>query len=352
MHEDVQMIDAHSLRTVLEAMTLGALAPYGFAIANSVLPFPQPNNERQLIVQRATPWGAQLIVQTSMPFDDGWSIGLWYGVRVDWVQAICDHLPSPAGNDIAGGTVWGLSTTGPMLGQSYILSADDLSGWIALLLGHVRSDAFAFFNQLASIRRIEADVNSAPPATLGMEYETRLIKGMLLARAVESREFEALQARYRTDCLDSWAAVIGTYDEALRQARIATLPARDLLDATPVALPISRPLHDAAPAQEAPTLLRTTAVTGFDRAGEPEIREYSDGTLEILFEFMPPLNGGADEDPDSRFERFEEFLSIAINQPVLRDDRERFVVHSAAEGTADLLRTFLETYWERRPRAR
>jgi hypothetical protein len=35
-------------------------------------------------------------------------------------------------------------------------------------------------------------------------------------------------------------------------------------------------------------------VTGFDSAGEPELRVGDDGTLEIVFNFMPPLNG-ADE---------------------------------------------------------
>jgi hypothetical protein len=338
------MIDATTIRTELEALTLAALHDFEFAIAPAPLPFPRPSNEHQVVLARSVPWGSQLIVQTMIRFDDGWSIGLWYGVRVEWVQAICDQLPEPAGYDIAGGTIWGLSTIGPMLGQSYIFSARELRNWVATMLKAVRADAFPFFNRLASVPMVEAEVNADPAPTLGMETESRYIKGMLLARAVAAPQFEVVQSRYRIACQASWGAIVATYDEAVRCARAASLPSDGSLTANAPLLPV--PASDQTPDENAgPQLLRTTSVTGFDASGEPEIREYSDGSVEILFEFMPPLNGSTAPSSDSRFDRFEDELSTAVQQRVLRDDRERFVVPAARPDVAALAYGFLVSFW-------
>ena len=41
-------------------------------------------------------------------------------------------------------------------------------------------------------------------------------------------------------------------------------------------------------------------IQGFDKDGEPEIKKFQDGHIELQFNFMPPLNGNADTE-DSEF---------------------------------------------------
>jgi hypothetical protein len=86
-------------------------------------------------------------------------------------------------------------------------------------------------------------------------------------------------------------------------------------------------------------------VTGFDSAGEPEIRNAAGGALEIMFNFMPPLNGSDDANPDPVFETFEKVLQAELGVDVVRDDRELFVIPKPKPDTAARAKTFLETFW-------
>jgi hypothetical protein len=43
-------------------------------------------------------------------------------------------------------------------------------------------------------------------------------------------------------------------------------------------------------------------IVGFDSAGEPELRLGEHGALEIVFNFMPPLNGADDPNPHPVFD--------------------------------------------------
>lgn len=65
-------------------------------------------------------------------------------------------------------------------------------------------------------------------------------------------------------------------------------------------------------------------VVGFDPQGDPEVRINEEGELEIVFEFMPPLNEDGEENDDPIFEQFDEVLSKALGVEVLWDDREFF----------------------------
>lgn len=90
-----------------------------------------------------------------------------------------------------------------------------------------------------------------------------------------------------------------------------------------------------------PTIINRTAVAGFDPDGEPEIREMSDGTLIIAFNFMPPSFA---EDDEEGFADFDKQLEKALAVPVHWEDRELFVIRKPAKDTAEKARVFLEGY--------
>ena len=86
-------------------------------------------------------------------------------------------------------------------------------------------------------------------------------------------------------------------------------------------------------------------VTGFDSFGEPEIRNADGGALEIMFNFMPPLNGSDDYNPHPVFETFEKVLQAELGVDVIRDDRELFIIPKPKPDTAARAKAFLETFW-------
>ena len=94
-----------------------------------------------------------------------------------------------------------------------------------------------------------------------------------------------------------------------------------------------------------PTMSEPITVTGFDSAGEPEIRDGGDGALHIMFNFMPPLNGSDDYNPHPVFETFEKVLQGELGVEVIRDDRELFVIPKPKPDTAARAKAFLETFW-------
>ena len=103
----------------------------------------------------------------------------------------------------------------------------------------------------------------------------------------------------------------------------------------------------AKPTQKEPaqmsqvTVVKTIAVSGFDPEGEPEIREMSDGTLTVIFNFMPPSYA---EDEEAKYADFEKQLERAAGVPVNRDDRELFLIRNPQSDTSEKLKAFLEGY--------
>jgi hypothetical protein len=82
-------------------------------------------------------------------------------------------------------------------------------------------------------------------------------------------------------------------------------------------------------------------LTGFDPDGEPEIREMGDGSLCLVFNFMPP--SWADDDPD-RFDDFDKQLAKAVGLPVKWEDREFFRIDKPAKDTVERIRRFIAAY--------
>jgi len=82
-------------------------------------------------------------------------------------------------------------------------------------------------------------------------------------------------------------------------------------------------------------------LAGFDPEGEPEVRVMADGTLYVVFNFMPP--SWAEDDPGP-FDDFDRQLALAAGVPVAWEDREVFRIDRPAADTVGRIRRFLETY--------
>jgi hypothetical protein len=87
--------------------------------------------------------------------------------------------------------------------------------------------------------------------------------------------------------------------------------------------------------------IKVIAITGFDPEGEPEVRSMADGSLYIVFNFMPP--SWAEDDPDS-FDDFDQQLSKTVGLPVEWEDREFFRIERPAKDTVERVQRFLASY--------
>lgn len=87
---------------------------------------------------------------------------------------------------------------------------------------------------------------------------------------------------------------------------------------------------------------------GFDPDGEPEIRRMADGSLCLVFEFMPPMWMPESTRIDlGCFENFDGQMQQAIGVPVVWEDREVFLIQKPKKDTVDLIRRFLSTVRQR-----
>lgn len=91
---------------------------------------------------------------------------------------------------------------------------------------------------------------------------------------------------------------------------------------------------------------KTVTLNGFDKNGEPELKIFEDGHIEVMFNFMPPLNGKIEVEDEEFWDSFENILSTHLNVEVLRDDRELFIIPKPKKSTAKKLELYLESYWE------
>lgn len=87
--------------------------------------------------------------------------------------------------------------------------------------------------------------------------------------------------------------------------------------------------------------VKIITLEGFDPEGEPEIRIMGNGSLELVFNFMPPT--WAEENPEA-FDDFDVQLSEALDLEVLWEDREFFLIAEPKEDTVARIREFLEHY--------
>lgn len=86
--------------------------------------------------------------------------------------------------------------------------------------------------------------------------------------------------------------------------------------------------------------IRTVTIEGFDPQGEPEIRVKSNGTLEVMFQFMPPSYAQTPQE-QAQYDRFDQKLRSAVGAGVEWEDRECFIVQSAATIVLERLIAYL-----------
>ena len=88
---------------------------------------------------------------------------------------------------------------------------------------------------------------------------------------------------------------------------------------------------------------KTIPIIGFDPNGEPEINVQPDGSLHLMFNFMPP---SFVEDPSDLgvFDDLDKPLSKAAGVNVSWEDREFFLISKPKPDTAVKIRAFLENY--------
>jgi hypothetical protein len=90
-------------------------------------------------------------------------------------------------------------------------------------------------------------------------------------------------------------------------------------------------------------------LTGFDPEGEPVIRVMGDGSLHVVFEFMPPSyaddeDGEDGEDDLGSFADFDKQMERAVGVPVVWDDREVLVISRPKPDTVERIRGFIQNY--------
>jgi hypothetical protein len=88
---------------------------------------------------------------------------------------------------------------------------------------------------------------------------------------------------------------------------------------------------------------QTIELTGFDPKGEPIIRIMADGSLLLVFNFMPP-SFVPDGEGLGPFADFDKQLERAVGVPVVWDDREVFVIQQPKQDTVERIRKFIESY--------
>src|SRR5262249_12959345 len=125
-----------------------------------------------------------------------------------------------------------------------------------------------------------------------------------------------------------------------RQSLLASLPA-GLMSRSGCA-------RQGASSASADQVARQLRVVGFDAEGEPVVHVLADGTICIVFEAMPPFFA-EDRGIDAEFADFDAVISKAIGVPVIRDDREVFLIRNPPEGTAERIQEWLADYHKRKP---
>jgi len=91
-------------------------------------------------------------------------------------------------------------------------------------------------------------------------------------------------------------------------------------------------------------VVETIKLSGFDPAGEPEIRRFASGQLRIVFNFMPLSTTEATDGALGPYRDFDQEMAHAIGVPVLWEDREIFLIESPRPDTVDRVSRFVSSF--------
>ena len=90
--------------------------------------------------------------------------------------------------------------------------------------------------------------------------------------------------------------------------------------------------------------IQTIPIFGFDPSGEPEIRIMRDGSISVVFNFMPPLFAENEPALSDRFEDFDKQMERILGVDVRWEDREVFLIAGPRPDTVEKVRNFLQGY--------
>lgn len=109
-------------------------------------------------------------------------------------------------------------------------------------------------------------------------------------------------------------------------------------------LEASRRLRDRG---ESDDVRATITLAGFEPGAEPVLREMRDGSLLLVFAFIPPRVSESQPATAKRFDldTFGDEVTRGAGVPVTWDDKEVFVVQHPQGDTVERIRGFLQNYW-------
>lgn len=109
-------------------------------------------------------------------------------------------------------------------------------------------------------------------------------------------------------------------------------------------LEASRQLHERGQSGE---VRATVTLAGFEPGAEPVLREMRDGSLLLVFAFIPPRVTVGQPAKARRFDlnTFGTEVERAAGVPLAWDDKEVFVVQRPRSDTVERIRGFLNSYW-------
>ncbi len=94
--------------------------------------------------------------------------------------------------------------------------------------------------------------------------------------------------------------------------------------------------------------VETIKLSGFDPAGEPEIRRTAEGRLWLCIQFMPPSWVPEEERLElGRWQDFDAWMRTALGVRVVWEDREWFRIDRPERDTVHLIERFLRGIRER-----
>ena len=100
-------------------------------------------------------------------------------------------------------------------------------------------------------------------------------------------------------------------------------------------------------------VIKQIELSGFEPKHDPLVRVLNDGSLSVVFRFMPPLwDHRVPEGELGPYAYFDYDMSKAIGADVAWVDREVFVIEQPESDTVDRLRQFLESYKATRARTK
>lgn len=91
----------------------------------------------------------------------------------------------------------------------------------------------------------------------------------------------------------------------------------------------------------------TITLAGFEPGAEPVLCEMRDGSMLLVFAFIPPRVTEGDAAKGKRFDlnTFGADIERAVGVPVAWDDKEVFVIQQPRANTVERIRKFLQSYW-------